>query len=64
LAGRLRSSTNNYVINYTAETGAAVPANILWTPTSANATTYAYTMKFNYGTNVAQGSIFEYVAGT
>jgi|ERR1700723_501493 len=28
---------NNFVINYTTLTGTAVPANILWTPTSAGA---------------------------
>ena len=67
-----RSNTNNYVINYMAPTttppnsltGTTVPTNIMWTPTSAGASTYAYKMQFNYGTNVPQSSIFEYVAGT
>jgi len=55
---------NNYVINYTALTGTAVPSKILWTPTSAGASTYAYTMQFNYTANVPQSSINQYVAGT
>jgi hypothetical protein len=55
---------NSLVINYTALTGTAVPYQILWTPTSAGASTYAYTMQFNYGANVPQSSINEYVAGT
>ena len=55
---------NNYVINYTAQTGTAVPNDILWTPISAGATTYAYKMLFNYTTNVPQSSIHGYVAGT
>jgi RHS repeat-associated protein len=67
-----RSNTNNYVINYVAPTttppnsltGTTVPSNIMWTPVSAGATTYAYTMQFNYGTNVPQSSIYRYVAGT
>ena len=59
-----RSGINNYVINYTALTGTAVPNDILWTPTSAGASTYTYKMLFNYTTNVPQSSINEYVAGT
>jgi YD repeat-containing protein len=55
---------NNYVVNYTALTGTAVPYKILWTPVSAGSSTYSYTMQFNYGTNVPQSSINEYVAGT
>jgi RHS repeat-associated protein len=55
---------NNYVINYTALTGTAVPNYILWTPTSAGASTYTYKMLFNYGPNVPQSSFFEFVAGT
>ena len=55
---------NNYAIDYTALTGTAVPHIIYWTPTSAGATSYTYTMQFNYGTNVAQSSFFEFVAGT
>jgi hypothetical protein len=55
---------NSYVINYTALTGTAVPYQILWTPISAGASTYAYTMQFNYGGNVPQSSIHEYVGGT
>jgi RHS repeat-associated protein len=55
---------NNYVINYTALTGTAVPNDILWTPVSAGASTYTYKMLFNYTTNVPQSSINEYVAGT
>jgi RHS repeat-associated protein len=55
---------NNLVINYTILTGTAVPNNILWTPTSAGASTYTYKMLFNYVPNVPQSSFFEYVAGT
>jgi len=55
---------NNYVINYTKLSGTAVPATILWTPTSAGASTYTYTMTFNYTANVPQSSINGYVAGT
>src|ERR1700733_3899467 len=55
---------NNLVINYTTLTGAAVPANILWTPTSAGASTYTYQMLFNYGANVPPSSITKYVGGT
>ena len=55
---------NNYVINYTALTGTAVPAKILWTPVTADSPSYTYTMQFNYGTNVPQSSINQYVAGT
>jgi hypothetical protein len=55
---------NNYAIDYLALTGTAVPHYIYWTPTSAGATTYTYTMQFNYGSNVPQSSLFEYVAGT
>jgi hypothetical protein len=55
---------NNYVINYTSLTGTAVPYKILWTPTSAGGSAYAYTMQFNYTSNVPQSSIHGYVAGT
>ena len=67
---------NNLVINYLPQTGPSptaptialsgttVPANILWTPTSAGASTYTYKMQFNYGTNMPQSSTFQYVAGT
>jgi RHS repeat-associated protein len=70
---------NNYVINYlpqncsspatcgtlaTALAGTSVPDTILWTPTSAGAPTYTYTMKFNYAANASQSSPFSFVAGT
>jgi RHS repeat-associated protein len=55
---------NNYVINYTAQTGTAVPYDILWTPISVGASNYAYKMLFNYTTNAPQSSIHQYVAGT
>jgi RHS repeat-associated protein len=55
---------NNLVINYTALTGTAVPNDILWTPTSAGASTYTYKLLFNYVTNAPQSSFFEYIAGT
>ena len=55
---------NNFVINYTALTGTAVPNTILWTPTSAGAPTYAYTMTFNYTSNVPQSSLTKYIGGT
>jgi len=55
---------NNYVINYTTATGTAVPAKILWTPTTLEGSTYTYTMQFHYGTNVAQSSLSKYVGGT
>jgi RHS repeat-associated protein len=55
---------NNYVVNYTALTGTAVPATILWTPASAGSSSYTYTMQFNYSANAPQSSINAYVAGT
>jgi RHS repeat-associated protein len=53
---------NNYVINYTTLTGAAVPSTILWTSTGTS--TYAYTMTFNYTTNAPQSSLSKYIGGT
>lgn len=55
---------NNLVINYTLETGTAVPYKILWTPTSYDAATYTYTMLFNYTTNVVQSTPTKYIGGT
>jgi RHS repeat-associated protein len=55
---------NNFVVNYTALTGTAVPYRILWTPVSAGSSSYSYTMQFNYTANVPQSSINAYVAGT
>jgi len=55
---------NNYVINYTSVSGAAVPAKILWTPESSGSAMYTYSMVFIYEPNVAQSSFTEYVAGT
>ncbi len=57
-------SGNNLVVNYTTLTGTAVPATILWTPTVAGGSSYAYTMTFNYTANVPQSSIYKYVGGT
>lgn len=39
-------------MNYTAETGTALPHSILWTPVSYGSSNYLYEMLFNYGTNV------------
>jgi RHS repeat-associated protein len=55
---------NNYVINYTALEGAAIPNTILWTPASSGSSTYEYTMQFNYTANVAASSIYGFIAGT
>jgi RHS repeat-associated protein len=55
---------NNYVINYTLQTGTAVPNYILWTPTSAGGSSYTYKMLFNYTSNVPQSSIIAYIGGT
>lgn len=55
---------NNYVINYSSSSGTANPSAILWTPTSAGACTYTYTMQFNYTTNVPQGTVYQYLGGT
>jgi RHS repeat-associated protein len=55
---------NNLVINYTLLTGAAVPNTILWTPTSEGASTYLYTLQFNYSSNVPQSSLNKYIGGT
>ena len=55
---------NNYVINYTSVSGTSVVAKILWTPTSAGAASYTYSMVFNYTTNEPQSSITKYVSGT
>lgn len=57
-------SGNNLVINYTALSGTAVPDTIMWTPTAAGASTYAYQMQFNYTTNVPQSSVTAYIGGT
>jgi hypothetical protein len=57
-------SGNNYVINYTTLIGTAVPNTILWTPTSAGATTYSYKMQFNYGANVPASTLTKYIGGT
>ena len=57
-------SGNNYVINYTAETGTAIPHDIYWTPTTAGGSTYTYEMLFNYTTNVPQSSLTKYIGGT
>jgi hypothetical protein len=46
---------NNYVINYSSSSGTAIPSAILWTPTSAGASTYTYSMQFNY-TILSKGS--------
>jgi hypothetical protein len=55
---------NNYVINYTSVSGTSVVAKILWTPTSSGASSYTYSMVFNYTTNEPQSSITKYVSGT
>ena len=57
-------SGNNLVINYTTLTGTAVPNTIYWTPTSSQASTYTYNLKFNYTTNVPQSSLSKYLGGT
>ena len=59
---------NNMVINYVAPNGTtlagtSVPDTILWTPTSAGASSYTYSLKFNYTTNVPQSSLAKYLAG-
>ena len=58
------SAGNNYVVNYTALEGAAVPNTILWTPAAQGAATYTYSMQFNYTTNPPESSIYAYIAGT
>jgi RHS repeat-associated protein len=55
---------NNLVVNYVTLTGTAVPDTILWTPVSAGASTYLYSMKFNYTSNVPQSSLSKYISGT
>jgi len=57
-------SGNNFVINYTTLTGTAMPSAILWTPATPGSSSYEYKMQFNYGSNVAQGSVYKYVGGT
>lgn len=54
------------MISYSAAnaTGTVVPSTISWTPISAGATQYAYTMAFAYGINTPESSIEAYVAGT
>ena len=54
---------NTETINYTAAAGTAVPSVISWTPTSYGASTYQYTMTFNYGTNVSVPVYAGYAAG-
>lgn len=44
--------------------GATVPVTISWAPTSAGAATFQNAVQFQYVSNVPQGSIFGYVAGT
>ncbi|MGA8940065.1 MAG: FG-GAP-like repeat-containing protein, partial [Acidobacteriaceae bacterium] len=55
---------NSMTISYDSLTGAAVPATISWTPVSAGAPTYSYTMQFAYGANVQESSVYGYVATT
>lgn len=61
-------SNNRMTITYLAPgatlSGTTMPATISWTPSSSGASTYNYTMQFNYTANVPQGSIAGYVAGT
>jgi RHS repeat-associated protein len=48
---------NNYVINYgsvNGSTGVGLPTSIMYTPTSAGATSYTYMIAFTYGSRVAQ----------
>ena len=52
------------VVNYSLETGAAVPASIAWSPTSAGATTFNYVMGISYGTNNTLTSVYRYTAAT
>jgi RHS repeat-associated protein len=59
------SNNNSYCTESGATgSGMAVPAVISWTPISYGATTYSYTMNFNYVTNAEASSIYAYVAGT
>jgi RHS repeat-associated protein len=61
-------SGNNYVINYTTVNGAvvgtALPSKIFWTPIGAGASSYSYTMQFNYTPNVPQSSVNKYLGGS
>ena len=57
-------SGNTMLITYTTATGTAVPNTVSWTPIAAGSGTYQYAMQFTYGANVAQSSIYGYVAGT
>ena len=53
---------NTMTISYNTANGSAIPATISWTPTSAGASTYAYTMVFSY-TSAQLSSSSAYVAG-
>ncbi len=60
---------NKYVVKYGSgepgSTGIGVPTNIYYTPSSVGATTYNYTVTFNYGTDTSDGGIeVGYVGGT
>jgi RHS repeat-associated protein len=55
-------ASNTMTVSYSTATGTAVPSKISWTPISLGASTYSYTMEFNYGTNVLP--VTGYVAGT
>lgn len=60
---------NNYVVSYgtgaSGSTGIGVPMSIAYTPTSAGASTYKYTVSFTYGSDTSQGGTeVGYVAGT
>ncbi len=55
---------NNYVVNYKLLTGTAVPDTIERTPTGAGANSYANSIKFNYGNNAVQSSLFAFIGNT
>jgi RHS repeat-associated protein len=59
---------NTMVIAYVAPgstlTGTTIPSSISWTPVTHGASSYSYTMNFDYnGTNTSASSIFGYLAG-
>lgn len=60
---------NNYVVTYgtgaSGSIGIGVPLSIVYTPVSAGASTYKYTVTFTYGVDGSQGGTeVGYVAGT
>ena len=56
--------TLSYLAPSAQVSGVGLPSSISWSPTSAGASTFNYTMAFTYTTNAAPSSVSGYVQGT